>query len=44
MNSFNEFWRHQALAQAVDDQPFQSSATDALSIGTGAAGLSEARP
>ena len=34
---FNEFWRHQALAQTVDDQPFKSSPTDALAIGTGAA-------
>jgi len=34
---FNEFWCHQALAEAVDDQPFQSRTTDALPVGTGTA-------
>ena len=31
---FNKLWRHQALAQSVDDQSLKSSPADALTIGT----------
>jgi hypothetical protein len=37
---FNEFWRHQALPQTVDDQSLESSAADTLAIGTGTASAS----
>jgi len=37
---FNEFWRHQALAQTVDDQSLESGAANSLAIGVGTAAAS----
>ena len=37
---YNEFWRHQALAQTVDDQSLESGAANSLAIGVGTAAAS----
>jgi len=33
----NEFWRHQALPEAIEDDPFKCGMAEALTVGAGAA-------